>query len=101
MRVVAAALLFAVTCSPALAQREPEIVIPGKAGVPVIINGIDASWSVVDGEFGLDRVKTLFQDAPSSSAHDLCATILQSVNDFGGQEPIGDDRTALALIRSR
>jgi hypothetical protein len=55
MRVVATALLFAATCSPALAQREPEIVIPGKAGVPVIIDGVDASWSVVDGEFGLDR----------------------------------------------
>jgi len=38
-----------------LAQREPEIVIPGKAGVPVYINGIDASWGIVEGEFGLDR----------------------------------------------
>jgi hypothetical protein len=55
MRFVAVTLLLAVSCSPALAQREPEIVIPGKAGVPVIINGVDASWSVVDGEFGLDR----------------------------------------------
>jgi hypothetical protein len=55
MRCVGAALLFAMTASPALAQREPEIVIPGKAGVPVIINGIDASWGIVDGEFGLDR----------------------------------------------
>ncbi len=41
--------------SPAFAQREPVIVIPGKAGVPVYINGIDASWGVVEGEFGLDR----------------------------------------------
>jgi hypothetical protein len=55
MRFIPAALLLAVTTSPALAQREPEIVIPGKAGVPVIINGVDASWSVVEGEFGLDR----------------------------------------------
>ena len=43
------------TASPALAQREPEIVIPGKPGVPVYINGVDASWGVVEGEFGLDR----------------------------------------------
>ncbi len=55
MRVVGAALLLAITASPALAQREPEIVIPGKAGVPVIINGIDASWGIVEGEYGLDR----------------------------------------------
>ena len=53
MRFVHAALFLAVT--PALAQREPQIVIPGRADVPVIINGINASWGVVVGEFGLDR----------------------------------------------
>jgi len=55
MRLAYAALLLAVSTLPAFAQREPEIVIPGKPGVPVYINGIDASWSVVEGEFGLDR----------------------------------------------
>jgi len=55
MRLVPAALLVAMTTSPALAQREPEIVIPGRPDVPVIINGINASWGVVEGEFGLDR----------------------------------------------
>jgi hypothetical protein len=55
MRFVHAAVLLALSVSPAFAQREPEIVIPGKLGVPVIINGIDASWGVVEGEFGLDR----------------------------------------------
>ena len=55
MRLLHAVLLLAVTASPAFAQREPLIVIPGKAGVPVYINGIDASWGVVEGEFGLDR----------------------------------------------
>ena len=55
MRLIGAVLLFAVMASPAFAQREPEIVVPGKPGVPVYINGIDASWGVVEGEFGLDR----------------------------------------------
>ena len=55
MRFVHAALFLTVLTSPALAQREPVIVIPGKPGVPVFINGVDASWSVVEGEFGLDR----------------------------------------------
>jgi hypothetical protein len=55
MRFAYAFLLMAVTASPALAQRAPEIVIPGKPGVPVYINGIDASWGIVEGEFGLDR----------------------------------------------
>ena len=53
--MIQAILLLAVTASPAFAQRAPEIVIPGKPGVPVYINGIDASWGVVEGDFGLDR----------------------------------------------
>lgn len=55
MRPVPAVLLAAIMASPAFAQRAPEIVIPGKPGVPVYINGIDASWGVVEGDFGLDR----------------------------------------------
>lgn len=55
MRVADAAVLLVLTASPAWAQREPQIVIPGRPDVPVIINGIDASWGVVEGEFGLDR----------------------------------------------
>lgn len=33
----------------------PAIVIPGKAGVPVIIDGRDASFCVVEGDWGLAR----------------------------------------------
>jgi hypothetical protein len=55
MRLVQAALLFAVSASPALAQRAPVLVIPGKPGVPVIINGVDVSYAVIEGEFGLSR----------------------------------------------
>lgn len=55
MRFVHAAVLLAVGASPAFAQRGPVIVIPGRPDVPVFENGVDVSWSVVEGEFGLDR----------------------------------------------
>ena len=55
MRLVGSALLLVVTASPVLAQPVPEIVIPGKRGVPVYINGIDASYGIVESDFGLDR----------------------------------------------
>jgi hypothetical protein len=55
MRLVQAALLVVVSASPAFAQRAPVIVIPGKPGVPVILNGIDVSYAVIEGEFGLSR----------------------------------------------
>jgi len=37
------------------AADAPAIVIPGRAGVPVIINGGDASYCVVEGDWGLSR----------------------------------------------
>ena len=55
MRFVGSALLLVVTAAPALAQPVPEIVIPGKPWVPVYINGIDASYGIVESDFGLDR----------------------------------------------
>jgi len=39
----------------AQAGGEPVIVIPGKRGVPVVINGFDASYCIVESEFGLER----------------------------------------------
>jgi serine phosphatase RsbU (regulator of sigma subunit) len=52
------------------------------------------------GEFGLERVKELLQSAPPGTAQVLCTHILQTVGDFGGESPLCDDRTALALIRT-
>jgi hypothetical protein len=51
----ATALLLALGDLPARAQRIPAIVIPGRPDVPVMIDGVDASWSVVEGDYGLDR----------------------------------------------
>lgn len=57
MRFVPTALVLCVMSGAALAQtgRVPAIVVPGRPDVPVIINGVDASWSVVEGDFGLAR----------------------------------------------
>jgi hypothetical protein len=37
------------------AQFEPVIAISGRAGVPVVINGYDATGAVVEGDWGLAR----------------------------------------------
>ena len=39
----------------AQAADAPSLVIPGRPDVPVMINGRDASYCVVDGDWGLDR----------------------------------------------
>jgi hypothetical protein len=44
---------FFLTAGPALAQREPVLVVPGRPGVPVMHLGRDISWTVVEGDWGL------------------------------------------------
>lgn len=48
--------LAALAAAPARAEGEgPVIVIPSRPGVPVVINGRDASYAVVEGDWGLSR----------------------------------------------
>jgi hypothetical protein len=50
--VAAGVLAGGVACA---SETGPVIVIPGKAGVPVVLNGVDISYAVVEGDWGLDR----------------------------------------------
>jgi hypothetical protein len=43
------------TTAAALADSSHVLVIPGRPGVPIIINGIDASYAVVEGDWGLAK----------------------------------------------
>lgn len=43
------------TSLPAHAQDVSIYVVPGKRGVPVVINGVDASYCLIESEFGLGR----------------------------------------------
>jgi|ERR1041385_5866306 hypothetical protein len=55
MRVAQALLILIGTALPAAANDGFSIVVPGRPGVPVIINGIDASWAVVESDWGLGK----------------------------------------------
>jgi hypothetical protein len=52
MMVSAVAVLFA---GVAQADHAPAYVVPGRSDVPVMINGYDASWGYVNGDWGLYR----------------------------------------------
>jgi serine phosphatase RsbU (regulator of sigma subunit) len=52
-------------------------------------------------EFGLENVREVLQKDVSLSARELCSAVLSSVADFSGNVPLCDDRTALAMIRTR
>jgi hypothetical protein len=51
----ALAILIGTTATAFAAEGGFDIAIPGRPGVPIIINGVDASYAVVEGTFGLGR----------------------------------------------
>jgi len=55
MRTALALAILIGTTAAALADSAPVLVIPGRPGVPIIINGVDASYAVVEGDWGLSK----------------------------------------------
>ena len=55
LRAALSVAILAGTSLAAVADTGPVFVIPGRPGVPVIINGRDASFAVVEGDWGLAR----------------------------------------------
>src|SRR3954465_564471 len=55
MRISLAFALLIGTAAAAWADSSPVLVIPGRPGVPIIINGVDASYAVVEGDWGLAK----------------------------------------------
>ena len=52
---LAAVLAVSLYGAAAHAQTGPVVVIPGRAGVPVTVNGVDVSGAVIYGDWGLAR----------------------------------------------
>jgi hypothetical protein len=55
MRALTALAMLIGTASMAAANDGFNVVVPGRPGVPVIINGIDASWAVIESDWGLAK----------------------------------------------
>jgi serine phosphatase RsbU (regulator of sigma subunit) len=51
-------------------------------------------------EFGLERVKSGLQQATHETAQELCATVIDGVQEFMRKPPVHNDVTALALVRT-
>ena len=51
-------IVLGIRVASAGADAEPVIVIPGRPGVPIIINGQDVSGAVIEGDWGLARYPT-------------------------------------------
>lgn len=51
-------------------------------------------------EFGLPRVKEILVGTPGQSAQEICATVIERVNEFLAHVPAQNDGTVIALARS-
>lgn len=54
-RAILALGFVAMTGLPAWADGAVAVVVPNRSDVPIIINGVDASWAVIEGDWGLAR----------------------------------------------
>jgi hypothetical protein len=52
---IALAILLGTSWTASASDSGFVIVIPGRPGVPIMINGVDASYAVVEGDWGLAR----------------------------------------------
>ena len=55
MRPVTALVILIGLSPSALASEGVDLVIPGRPGVPIIVNGLDVSYAVIEGDFGLGK----------------------------------------------
>lgn len=81
---------------------------PSDAGMVALEPGavmLLISRGVVEGkrkgeEFGLNRVKEVFQQTSAENPKELCLTVLNALRQFMNTPPTHDDVTALALVRA-
>lgn len=76
----------------------PLVALPPSAALLLVSKGLLEGKRGRE-EFGLERVKTGLQQAANESAKELCATMIDDVQQFMRKPPVHNDVTALALVR--
>jgi serine phosphatase RsbU (regulator of sigma subunit) len=77
----------------------PLIAVPPGASLLLVSRGLLEGKRRRE-EFGLERVKTGMQQAANDTAQELCATVIDDVQQFMRKPPVHNDVTALALVRA-
>ena len=77
----------------------PTVALPSDAALLLISRGV-VEGKCNNEEFGLERAKQSLLTAPGRSAQEVCAAILDQVQQFMCARPIHNDVSALALVRA-
>lgn len=85
-------------------HEAPTVAVEKNAALVLVSRGLvecEAQGGEPEQEFGLERVKQLLSEGPVKSALDLCTSILGAADAFCATTAMHNDRTAMALIRSK
>jgi phosphoserine phosphatase RsbU/P len=81
-------------------QKGSALLLVSRGIVECSASDSDAEDGKSAEQFGIDRVKQILAAAPSSSAQDLCASVLKALGKFTTCSLTADDHTALAFVRN-
>jgi len=77
----------------------PLVALPPGAALLLVSRGVLEGRHKRE-EFGIERVKSGFQQAVGDSAKQICAAAIDGVQQFMQRPPVHNDVTALALVRT-
>lgn len=76
----------------------PTIALPAGASMMIASRGLVEARHRGE-EFGLEQIKEAFAHASARTSDQICATVLERLQDFMGGRPLHNDVTVLALAR--
>ena len=84
---------------PGLEYRQDSYTLAPGDSLILYTDGVSEAMNSEGEEFGVDRLRQIFVDQPSTSARQSNEAILQAVADFASGTPQSDDVTCLVLHR--
>ena len=76
-------------------------IIPPRAGLVVVTDGVTETISPAGEQFAEERLADLLRDRTASSADELSEAIARATESFRGSRPQQDDLTAFVLVNHR
>ena len=85
---------------PGLEYKESNVTLAPGDTLVLYTDGVSEAMNSEGEEFGVDRLRQIFDGQAPASARDANEAILQSVTNFAGETPQSDDVTCLVLRRT-
>ena len=85
---------------PDLQYRQDTVAVSPGDTVVLYTDGVTEAMNGKDEEFGVERLREIFAEAPPQNAQEANQAVFEAVHAFAGDTPQSDDITCLTLRRS-